>query len=178
MLVPIHTFGQALVLLTTAIQDAFFVYNYFRNLCDWEVIYVSSVQMFTYLVMLFAQDYAVKVVEKEQVFAWLRYAGWIMTCPVIAEIMCQIIYKNPSGKVVCRYIMTVLGFLTLGVTSSVYASPFPKWTCFSLASLCFLGMCVQMLEALKTNTKELDDETRAQKFRLAFLFIASSHVVT
>merc|ERR1711871_1785318 len=80
-----HTFFQALVIAISAVQFLFY-YDKFKNgRCNWEVLYMAVAEITVYSVLISAGDQEGVVVstnDGRQVM-WIRYAGWLCTCPVL-----------------------------------------------------------------------------------------------
>ena len=116
----------------------FFIIQRLKKRCNWEVIYVMVVQFFTYVMMIAAGDDVVRTFDDGQILIWPRYMGWILTCPVMVELVCQIAYKDPPAYIVSRYMMMTLGVLTLGVTATVFSNRGVKYTCVAVAVILLL----------------------------------------
>ena len=93
--VKIDTFFQVVVIITGWLQCAYYLNQRYgrsdgRQEADWEVIYVAFVEPVCYLITILAgQSASIKIKDpvldqsKWQQVDWIRYAGWMATCPVI-----------------------------------------------------------------------------------------------
>ena len=119
----------------------------FKGKCNWEVMYVMIVQVITYIMLIAAGDSALRTFDDGQVFIWPRYMGWMLTCPVIIELICQIAYKDPPAMIVSRYMMMTLAVLCLGTTASVFKTPAVKYTCVAFAAIILVFIYVFFINA-------------------------------
>jgi len=125
----------------------FFLYareRYYNNSCPWEVLCVAFVEAFHYLIAVnFHNDEAaaIKLANGTKVY-WIRYAGWLLTCPVILIHLSHTAEETDS--VLTHKMLYLLtsnqAMIVFGVTASVAAGATRTWF-FIFGSIAFAVLC-------------------------------------
>lgn len=89
--------------------------------CGWEVIYIAIVETFKYIFELwFEHDSPATVYQTNgQSIAWLRYAEWLSTCPVILIALSRVgTVEGKYSKSTMKLLTSDQGTLVMGVTAA------------------------------------------------------------
>ncbi|KAK3280803.1 hypothetical protein CYMTET_11373 [Cymbomonas tetramitiformis] len=89
--------------------------------CGWEVIYIAIVETFKYIFELwFEYDSPCTVYQTNgQSIAWLRYAEWLSTCPVILIALSRVgTVEGKYSKSTMKLLTSDQGTLVMGVTAA------------------------------------------------------------
>lgn len=137
---------------------AFYIYQlHWRQKCGWEVIFVAAITaLVSILSIAFPEDVPVTlhVRETDERMPWLRYVGWLLTCPVLL-----IQLSNPASdkvfnvKRMMRMVVSVQFMLLAGATGAMMETV-GKWIFF------FIG-CVFILFGIFFAANEIHGEAHA-----------------
>ncbi|KAK3233187.1 hypothetical protein CYMTET_56505 [Cymbomonas tetramitiformis] len=122
-----------------AITFIFYVRErYLQRHCPWQVMYIAILEVTVYLLELFAhhEDAILIHLYNGNTVYWIRYAGWLLTCPVILIHLSQLSEENETHlteqllkMVTSNQVMIVFGIT--GAISSGASRP-----------VCFIGGCI------------------------------------
>ena len=147
--VPLDTAAQVLVCVVSYATALFFFIQRRQERCSWQNLYVMFVQGTCYLIFASvpAEDKIrtiVEVVDGVEVrteVVLIRYLSWIVTCPVMLELICEVVRDgDPGTAFVMRVVMSILFTTSFGVIATVYSDPAVKYTAFALACIAFLSI--------------------------------------
>lgn len=120
-MVEIHTAVQGICAAVSGLQFLFYYSKYQSGKCQWEVLYMGFIECFTYALMIATDgaEGAVLTMSDGRQILWIRYAAWLITCPVLLIMLTNV--AGP-GKYDLRKTMLLLVvdqiMIVFGVTSA------------------------------------------------------------
>lgn len=85
--VAAHEGGSAevLLLVITSLEMLGLMYGYLNKKCTWEALWVLSLETFAYGCSVFSPEAPFRelVLANGKELPWLRFVGWLLTCPVL-----------------------------------------------------------------------------------------------
>lgn len=167
-----HTICQAIVSLVSVMGVAFYV-NQLPNV-GWENIWVQSVEAIVYAVSTFG--FGSIVVEPNIHCQWVRYVGWLLTCPIL---LCQLSglpkHKSFQGQSVRHTVILLLADQTMilsGVTAVFTSSPW-KWVFFSVGVVSGF-VCVYILfHTLRAAAQVYPHEVKYALLKMTAVYFAA-----
>lgn len=137
------TNGLNLFLLIASIFEILLLQiGYMRGKVKWEGMWVIFVECVAYSAALVSPDadfVSIRLTNGMWV-EWMRYAGWILTCPVLLMTLVSMTTEDGTKAPTVRLVPLLVANLTmvlLGVTAAANLQP-AKWYIFAMA-LCFGG---------------------------------------
>nr|AHH02132.1 protein 71 [synthetic construct] len=115
------TVFQWLCLVASVGLFGWYTYQLFNGSCGWEVVYVSIVETCKYLLEIFAEPRppATIYASHGSTYIWLRYAEWLMTCPVLLIHLSNITgLKEEYSHYTMRLLTSGQGPISMGITSA------------------------------------------------------------
>jgi len=116
--------------------------------CGWEEIFVCSVEMFLHFVNLcVGESHLIELKDGRQI-NWFRYAGWLITCPVILIQLSNLdgSRKNKSRESVMTnqeiFITANQAMIVCGFSASLCQSFLLKYMFFMCASVFYAYLCL------------------------------------
>jgi bacteriorhodopsin len=176
--VDIGTLCQGFVAGLSFLQFIFFFRKYQEGRCNWEALYMGAVETVSYSFLLAFSDTEGAIVHlgDGSTVTWIRYAGWMVTCPVLLIMLTNIagpgIYdlRKTMLLIVVNQLMTVFGVSAAFITSGT------TWAFFSISCvLCALEflMCYFIFAfALYKVPEEGHDYLKAMRM-IMFVFWSS-----
>jgi len=167
--VPLDKAGQVLVCIVSYATALFFFIQRKNERCSWQNLYVMFVQGTCYLVFAAVpvEDKIrtiVEVVDGVEVsteVVLIRYLSWIVTCPVMLELICEVVHDgDPGTAFVMRMVMSILFTVSFGVIASVYSAAAVKYTAFALACCAFLSIYTGIYGLFKKTQAEANNEVK------------------
>lgn len=135
--------GLNLFLLIVSILEILLLQiGYMRGKVKWEGMWVIFVECVAYAAALVSPDadfVSIRLTNGMWV-EWMRYAGWILTCPVLLMTLVSMTTEDGTKAPTVRLVPLLVANLTmvlLGVTAAANIQP-TKWYIFAMA-LCFGG---------------------------------------
>lgn len=128
---------------------------YMRGKVKWEALWVIFIECAAYGAGIVSPGEGIVVFELENgmYIEWLRYAGWILTCPVLLMTLVSMTTADGTKAPTVRLVPLLVCNLTMvlfGITSGSVLAP-SKWYIFG-AAVCFGGVVfsnvIQCLMAL------------------------------
>ena len=184
--VPLDTAAQVLVCVVSYATALFFFIQRRQERCSWQNLYVMFVQGTCYLIFASVPvadkiRTIVEVVDGVEVrteVVLIRYLSWVVTCPVMLELICEVVHDgDPGTAFVMRMVMSILFVISFGVIASVYSAPAVKYTAFALACIAFLSIYVGIFGLYRKTKAEANNEVKRSllKWRMVLLifFMAS-----
>lgn len=148
-----------------------------RNKVKWEAMWVIFVECISYGSSIVSPDegFVTFYLENGMHIEWLRYVGWILTCPVLLMTLVSMTTADGTKPPTVRMVPLLVCNLTMvlfGVTSGSVLEP-TKWYIFGIG-VCFGGIVfsnvIQCLFSLYCDSQT--DSIRSVSVLLALTFIA------
>nr|AHH02118.1 protein 93 [synthetic construct] len=130
--------SQGFQLFTIALSACilmFYAYEWYKATCGWEEIYVCVVEMSKICIELvheYDTPFCLYLATGSRVL-WLRYAEWLMTCPVILIHLSNITGLGTDyNKRTMVLLMSDIGCIVFGATAAFANEGYVKCACFLL----------------------------------------------
>ena len=169
--------GVNIFLLCVSIFELLVLQIFFmRGKVKWEGMWVIFVECIAYGAAIISPDEGFVTFEFENgmYIEWLRYAGWILTCPVLLMTLVSMTTCDGTKAPTVRLVPLLVCNLTMvlfGITSGSVLAP-TKWYIFGIG-VCFGGIVfsavVQCLVALYQDSP--NSETRMASLLLGITFL-------
>lgn len=136
--------GTNLFLLVLSILELLLLQvGYMRKVVKWEGMWVIFVEVAAYGANLVSPDadFVSFHLENGMHIEWMRFAGWILTCPVLLMTLVSMTTADGTRQPAVRLVPLLVANLTMilmGITSAASLAPV-KWYVFAIA-LCFGGV--------------------------------------
>lgn len=138
-------------------------------------IYVAAVEPLTYLLgLLFADQTVVPIGDDGLPFAWLRYGGWLCTCPVLLLNLTNLPkgrkYKSPMntlGALVLDQVMIVAG------VSAIFYKGIAKAALFAIGLLAGAALFRIAFNTFQSASKSYPEHARTWLWGIAVVFFSS-----
>lgn len=120
------TFVSITMIVVSCLQLAFFWYQRQHKNCGWEVVYVTAVEPLTYFLGIVFPEARVGLANGSSIY-FLRYAGWLCTCPVLLILLTNLPrgkFKRPQDTLtalVANQLMIVFGVAAIFYTGAAKA---------------------------------------------------------
>ena len=124
------TGGEALVLGVTGFELLFLFYGWRLEKVSWEQLWVLVVEAFSYAVTVLTPEapFATLFLLNGRELPWLRYVGWLLTCPVLLMGIVSLTTVGggpPTVRMVPLLVANLL-MIMLGVTSATLEEKGPQ----------------------------------------------------
>jgi len=136
--------GVNIFLLVVSIMELLILQiGHMRNKVKWEAMWVIFVECAAYGSSIVSPDegFVTFHLENGMHIEWLRYAGWILTCPVLLMTLVSMTTADGTKPPTVRMVPLLVCNLTMvlfGVTSGSVLEP-TKWYIFGIG-VCFGGI--------------------------------------
>nr|AHH02107.1 CoChR [synthetic construct] len=100
----------------------FYAYQTWRATCGWEEVYVCCVELTKVIIEFFHEfdDPSMLYLANGHRVQWLRYAEWLLTCPVILIHLSNLTgLKDDYSKRTMRLLVSDVGTIVWGATSAM-----------------------------------------------------------
>nr|AHH02114.1 protein 123 [synthetic construct] len=134
----LFTFGNVMTWIVFALSIlvlVFYVWHSFHATTGWEECYVAVIELGMACLELYTEFYTpfTLFLSNGNIVAWLRYAEWLMSCPVILIHMANLTGLNNSySPRTMSLLISDVGCIVLGSTAAM-ATGWVKWVFFCMA---------------------------------------------
>jgi len=131
------------LLIISVLQMLLLQVGFMRGKVKWEAMWVIFVECVAYGAALVSPgaDFVSIHLTNGMWIEWMRYAGWILTCPVLLMTLVSMTTEDGTKAPTVRLVPLLVSNLTmvlLGITAAANLPPV-KWYIFAMA-LCFGGV--------------------------------------
>nr|AER58218.2 channelopsin 2 [Chlamydomonas raudensis] len=128
---------QWLAFATAVIGLMFYAWDTWKATTGWEEVYVCTIELIKVLIEIF-KEFEIPCslyLPTGNWVLWLRYAEWLLTCPVILIHLSNITgLKDDYNKRTMRLLVSDIGCIVWGVTSAMTVG-YLKWIFFAIGLL-------------------------------------------
>mmetsp|Transcript_37645 Transcript_37645/g.93597 ORF Transcript_37645/g.93597 Transcript_37645/m.93597 type:complete len:437 (-) Transcript_37645:414-1724(-) len=101
---------------------AFYAFQFRRQTCGWEVIYIAWIEMIKYVLEIWYGDQSPFTVRlmSGAISPWLRYGEWLLTCPVILIALSRVGASEGNYSIRTMKLLTSdQGTIIMGITAAL-----------------------------------------------------------
>nr|AEL28924.1 chimeric channelrhodopsin C1V1 variant 2 [synthetic construct] len=113
---------QWITFALSALCLMFYGYQTWKSTCGWEEIYVATIEMIKFIIEYFHEfdEPAVIYSSNGNKTVWLRYAEWLLTCPVLLIHLSNLTgLKDDYSKRTMGLLVSDVGCIVWGATSAM-----------------------------------------------------------
>eukprot|EP00227_Mantoniella_beaufortii_P007488 CAMPEP_0197591930 /NCGR_PEP_ID=MMETSP1326-20131121/14094_1 /TAXON_ID=1155430 /ORGANISM="Genus nov. species nov., Strain RCC2288" /LENGTH=445 /DNA_ID=CAMNT_0043157513 /DNA_START=176 /DNA_END=1513 /DNA_ORIENTATION=- len=167
---------QWMCFLLSLLLFSFYAYQYKRKTCGWEVIYIAYIESIKYILEIWFEESSPATIRLTNgtVAPWLRYAEWLLTCPVILIALSRVgmAGEGSYSRRTMKLLTSDQGTIIMGVTAA-YSKGAIK-VCFFFVGLLygfntFYTAATVYLEAFRS----VDDDLKGLVKYMTYCFYSS-----
>lgn len=157
-------FSQVMVAIISIVEFIFFMFQRSRKTCGWEVLWVSGTEFLVYTTSAGLGKLALAPQTSGHMVPWLRYAGWLLTCPIILVNLINIqgLDSKRADMTTTLVVLTLNQFIiTSGISADIYAfNGYFKGIAFASGMFAGIGLYYCTIRAMKRHYDEYPENKR------------------
>jgi len=168
---------QWLCLIVSFFLFIFYLVMTARNKCGWEVTYISLIEFVKFILEIYCETLPPATVYQKNgyEYVWLRYAEWLLTCPVILIHLSRIGLHGTEVKYdsrTMRLICSDIGTIVFGITAAAAPKP-EKWIFFSCGVLYGISTWTNAFLVYRNAYQHIQDNCKSVLLLNAAVFFGS-----
>ncbi|XRB13249.1 rhodopsin channel [Pseudoscourfieldia marina] len=153
----------------------FYIYNYVKKTCKWEVIWICSVGMLFNILAYTLGNTEPFVVypagAEHKKVPWIRFCGWLFTCPVLLILISNLTGEETYDTLrMIRLVGAFNAMILTGATSAMSRDDSWAYVFYLLSWLCCMAVFVMVGKLFREAIKMFPEQARTHVQYMAICF--------